>query len=254
MTPPPSLPPLTRIDGEIVRGRGLIDGEAGARDSGVRQVCFSFAPTAHPALDPRNLEGLSPSAREKRRTEYGLSRACARESLAMHEPRLHDFIVRNGPDRAPTWPAGYVGSITHTAGYVAVATARRSQVLSLGIDAEIAFDAQTIGDLAETIALSTERSRGAGDRGGYYAALFSIKESLYKALNPLTRQPYDFRDFEVVALDFETRVFQAVVIRTGLLLSGFVRRSDRLVETGVVVPLHLSPYLQPAGPRSDLRP
>ena len=46
--------------------------------------------------------------------------------------------VRRGADRAPQWPAGLVGSITHTVGYSAAVVARQGSLLSLGIDAESA--------------------------------------------------------------------------------------------------------------------
>ena len=36
----------------------------------------------------------------------------------------------------PIWPKGFVGSITHTQGYAAAAVALRSEVITVGIDAE----------------------------------------------------------------------------------------------------------------------
>ena len=41
-----------------------------------------------------------------------------------------------GVDRAPRWPVGVVGSMTHCAGYRAAAVARSDELFGVGIDAE----------------------------------------------------------------------------------------------------------------------
>ena len=53
----------------------------------------------------------------KRRSEYLAGRWCAREALAMLGM---EGIPALGPDRAPQWPAGSLGSITHSQGIAEV--------------------------------------------------------------------------------------------------------------------------------------
>src|SRR5688572_25742384 len=74
------------------------------------------------------------NAVEARRREFITTRRCAREALAKlgHAP----VVIRSGPKREPLWPAGLVGSITHTTGFRAAAIAPRSVIGSVGIDAE----------------------------------------------------------------------------------------------------------------------
>ena len=43
---------------------------------------------------------------------------------------------RLGPNRAPLWPRGIVGSISHCEGYCAVVAARQDRFAGLGLDVE----------------------------------------------------------------------------------------------------------------------
>ena len=74
------------------------------------------------------------NAVEVRRREFVTARRCAREALAKlgHAP----VPIRSGPMREPQWPAGMVGSITHTIGFRAAAIAPRGVLASVGIDTE----------------------------------------------------------------------------------------------------------------------
>src|SRR5690348_10895451 len=73
-------------------------------------------------------------APERRRRECATARACGRAALA----RLGcpEVAVLPGPGRAPQWPDGITGSITHCAGYRAAAVSLTRDVVSLGVDAE----------------------------------------------------------------------------------------------------------------------
>src|SRR3569623_1114660 len=47
----------------------------------------------------------------KRRVEFAAGRACARRALT--RLGIRDFVLKNGAARAPRWPRGVVGSISH---------------------------------------------------------------------------------------------------------------------------------------------
>ena len=72
-------------------------------------------------LDPRAVnEGLLPEERgavakavPKRVAQFTAGRVCARRALAQLG-NTEPVPILMGEDRAPQWPAGYVGSISHT--------------------------------------------------------------------------------------------------------------------------------------------
>ncbi len=145
-----------------------------------------------PPLDPR--DAPLPPAASRRQAEFARGRACAHAALATLGL---DGPIGRGADRAPRWPAGAIGSITHCAGYVAAAVARADQVRALGIDAEPAapLPPEVLGQIAspsERAHLATLPADHPWDR-----LLFAIKESVYKAWAPATGRWLDFADAEV---------------------------------------------------------
>src|SRR4051812_37106994 len=68
-----------------------------------------------------------------RRAEYAAVRSCAR--AALERLGLGAVAVPAGADRAPVWPTGVVGSMTHCESYRAAAVAPAAAWVGLGIDA-----------------------------------------------------------------------------------------------------------------------
>ena len=58
----------------------------------------------------------------KRRAEYAAVRHCARTALG--RLGVPPVPILSGPDRAPRWPPGIIGALTHCEGYRAAAVAR----------------------------------------------------------------------------------------------------------------------------------
>ena len=69
----------------------------------------------------------------KRRREFAAGRYLARKLLSRLD-LPQDTPLLNGEDRAPVWPEGVAGTISHTRHRAAVAVARSPAVLSLGCD------------------------------------------------------------------------------------------------------------------------
>jgi len=157
---------------------------------------------------------------EERRREFATVRTLARSCLA----RLGEPPAPLLPDahRAPVWPAGFVGSMTHCDGYRAAAVACAADLASVGIDAEphealpdglldfVSIPAER-GPLAE---LAMRRPDVAWDR-----LLFSAKESVFKAWFPLTRRWLDFTEC-AVEFDPEAGTFRGRLLVPGNLLNG----------------------------------
>ncbi|MDQ6742923.1 MAG: 4'-phosphopantetheinyl transferase superfamily protein [Candidatus Dormibacteraeota bacterium] len=143
----------------------------------------------------------------RRQREYAAGRACAR--LALGRLGLPVGPLLSGPDRAPVWPEGAVGSITHCPGYCAAAVARRGTVRALGIDAEL--NAPLPLGVAELVCTGRElawTTASAQPDGHWQALIFSAKESVYKAWQPLTGEWLGYLDVEL-SIDPARGTFEA---------------------------------------------
>jgi 4'-phosphopantetheinyl transferase EntD len=150
---------------------------------------------------------LVATAVSRRRREFAAGRACAR--LALDRLGFPAAPLLAGPDRAPVWPESAVGSITHCPGYCAAAVARRGTVRSLGIDAEL--NRSLPDGVAELVCTESELAWASKDvrRGTHWEALiFSAKESIYKAWQPLTGEWLGYLDAELT-LDPDQGAFEA---------------------------------------------
>ncbi|WP_231505270.1 4'-phosphopantetheinyl transferase [Cellulomonas sp. URHE0023] len=169
-----------------------------------------------------------------RRTEYAAVRACARVALTRLGPG--PVAVPSGRDRAPIWPSGVVGSMTHCDGYRAAAVAHGDSWAGIGIDAEVLEPLP-----AETVSLimsDAERDALAGidpalcpDR-----MLFSAKESVYKVWSPIM---HSWLGFEHVDVRIDDGTFTARLRVSGLgtdVLHGRWAVGDALVVTAVAIP------------------
>lgn len=123
-----------------------------------------------------------------RRREFAQGRMCARAALA--KLGVDPVEIPVAADRAPCWPAGVVGSVTHKSAFRAAAVARSHDLMGLGIDAERAQPLRagvlaTValpGELEMVSSLTREQPEVPWD-----ALLFSAKEAAYKALPAATR-------------------------------------------------------------------
>ena len=136
-------------------------------------------------------------AAPKRVREFAAGRECARRAL--EGLGVRGVAVPTGEDRAPIWPQGVVGSISHCKGCCVAAVAWRSQFGSLGIDVEQA-DPLPYGLLPEILS-TAERLHlsGLGRRSllVWSKVAFSAKESLFKCYHSVTKQFLGFRDLQL---------------------------------------------------------
>lgn len=150
---------------------------------------------AHEPLWPAELAAAAGMG-DKRRREFSAGRHCARLALSRlgHPPAA----LPVGPGRAPVWPAGFIGSISHTDELAIAVAARQAEIRSLGIDLESAdpLGAELLElvcrdeELAALTASGLEVQHGA-------KLIFSAKESIYKCLWPLTGV---FLEFQAIGI------------------------------------------------------
>lgn len=168
-----------------------------------------------------------------RRVEYAAVRACARTALTKLGPG--PVAVPSAPDRAPIWPDGVVGSMTHCDGYRAAAVAHSEDWAGVGIDAEVLEPLppevlSLVMSSAEQDALADLDPGICPDR-----ILFSAKESVYKVWSPIM---HSWLGFEHVDVRIGHGTFTARLRVRGLgtdLLRGRWAVGDGLVVTAVAL-------------------
>lgn len=99
---------------------------------------------------------------------------------------------------APAVPAGFVGSVSHKR-QLAVALAAPDEGAGLGVDVEVAVAGRI--DIARKVLTDAELravdALAAQDRWRGVVGRFSIKEAIYKAVDPFVRRYVGFKEAEV---------------------------------------------------------
>jgi 4'-phosphopantetheinyl transferase EntD len=166
---------------------------------------FDHALVLSAPISPETIGALRPSevalvanALPKRLAEFATGRALAHLALAQLGS-VSDAVV-NDERRAPIWPIGIRGSITHCDTRALVALCRDRDG-SVGIDVEHRSELKR--DLWESVFLAEEIADlgrlSEPERGRMALVLFSAKESLYKAQFPISRTYMGFRALRVQA-------------------------------------------------------
>lgn len=161
-----------------------------------------------------------------RAREFAAGRAAARQALNWSGP------VPMGPDRAPVWPKGWAGSITHAAGW-AIAAARNGGGL-VGVDLEP--DEDLPADVLPEILTPAEARRFGSDLR-VARRIFAIKEAVYKAQYPVTRKIFDFQMLEVTLSEnrfFATFQHPVDPFRRGEVIAGTWASGGGLILAGVL--------------------
>lgn len=171
-------------------------------------ACAAFDQQAfHPRLFdqfaipcPSSLQAAS----AKRQAEYLASRWLVREILIHYG--VQDFILSNAVDRTPQWPKGFSGSLSHCCGQVFLVTDPCGRLA--GNDTERWVSPQVADEITPLLMTAQDQrliNTFRQDQAQMVTLLFSLKESLYKALWPQVHCEMDFLDAELTAVDFDNR-------------------------------------------------
>jgi 4'-phosphopantetheinyl transferase EntD len=194
---------------------------------------------AHAAPLPEEQPAIA-SAGPKRQAEFVAGRAAIRQ--AMQTLGTAPCGVPAGPDRAPIWPIGLVGSLSHCDTACVAAMGRSQRLRAIGVDIEECIGLPpdlipTVCSLAERAWLSTQPE----DRRPHLARLiFCAKQCGYKCQYPVTRIPLDFDGFEITP-DLDTGQFEATFTRdvgcftAGTCLPGRFAITDGVIACGMVL-------------------
>jgi enterobactin synthetase component D len=138
----------------------------------------------------------------RRRREFFFGRLCARAAIRRIVPGESGAVALRA-DRRPGFPEGLSGSITHTEDFAAAVCICATEG-SIGIDAEPIFSIGRSHALAAYIACGDElcvaRDMGC-DSSIALTAIYSAKESLFKAIYPHMERICEFHASRLVAWD-----------------------------------------------------
>ncbi|ARB85522.1 MULTISPECIES: 4'-phosphopantetheinyl transferase family protein [Yersinia] len=185
----------------------------------------------------------------KRRAEYLAGRFVARQVLNMLEVR--DYPLANGLDRAPLWPAGLIGSISHNnqralcAAQIITPAIEHSDesgyVHGVGLDIESLIAVERANDLWPGI-LSEEEYRNLQEGPLAFNHLltlaFSAKESLFKAVYPQLGRYFDFLEARFLSYSMASGRFELQLLRdlssdfpAGRIFTGCFTVNDSDIQT-----------------------
>jgi enterobactin synthetase component D len=198
----------------------------------LRDTDAAFALPLSPETRSRLPQALR-HAVEKRQREFLAGRWCAEQALRyLGAGSTH---VAMAEDRAPIWPDGVVGSITHAGGFAAAAVARAADIAGLGIDSEQIIDPTAAHDIAD-ICMVDEAGLFKAVHGRSFCEfctfVFSAKEAVFKCLFPLARKFFEFSDVQITSLDWNRNHFAWTTVgeHTGI---GRLSNADGFVHTSV---------------------
>jgi len=134
---------------------------------------------------------LSPGAVPNRVNAFRLGREAAHRALG--QLGRDDRPISTGPNREPIWPPGVVGSISHTSEAGVALTGLLTTTVGLGIDIEARRHAP---ELRDQVPRPEERSwlnaHHPDEQEALLFALFSAKESIFKAFFPRVERFFGF--------------------------------------------------------------
>ncbi len=167
------------------------------------------------ALFPEEVSARG-GANTQRKAAFRGGRACAHQALRqIGGPAV---AIGTGTAGEPLWPAGCVGSISHTNKVVAAVVAFSPPVRGIGIDLE---ENEPLQDAAmvelvcrpDELILGSDPSQAANLQRG--KLLFVIKEAVYKLCWPVMRTFLEFHDVSVM-VDIPAGTFSAELVNRRL--------------------------------------
>lgn len=148
-----------------------------------------------PPLPPQLLRAVP-----KRKAEFIAGRRCAAETI--HRLTGRTTFPGMGADRAPLWPEGVVGAISHSQDRAIALAGPSGRFLGIGIDIERLLSEEEARDIARQALTENERHNLGNAIDPFMTGLiFSAKESLFKALYPTVKRFFFFEAAELAGFD-----------------------------------------------------
>jgi enterobactin synthetase component D len=148
----------------------------------------------------------------RRQAEFFAGRWASRRAIQRLGRVAEDIGI--GPSRAPRWPIGLIGSISHSGSIAAAIVAMRGTCTGIGIDIERTVDADTGSTLFPHVVNSQEievLTRAGLPWRTALTLAFSVKESFFKGTHASVGYFFDFDAVRVIGADTVRRRIDVVL-------------------------------------------
>ncbi len=171
----------------------------------------------------------------KRQAEFFFGRYAAKLAIRAVGGPVADVLI--GAAREPLWPAGLIGSITHTADFAAASVAHGANCNGLGIDIERVAGEDELAALCSLVVSNEELQLvdslvSRFSRSHLLTMICSAKESLFKAVFAVVRRFFDFHSARVV--DIRPEANQLIVELQEYLCPEFPRGIRCTIHVGEI--------------------
>ncbi|ALM92276.1 4'-phosphopantetheinyl transferase superfamily protein [Alteromonas stellipolaris] len=174
-------------------------------------VPHHFHPNYFEALNIEKPVELN-SAVYKRQAEFLAGRYAAQQALK--HINVPDKQVGRSIERAPVWPPGTIGSISHSDSIAICISSIRQKHIALGVDIEPIMSLGVANDVHRLVMSNNERkyfNTLAMNESEAVTFVYSAKESLFKAIFQFIPQYLDFSASEIVHVDERNAHFNIVI-------------------------------------------
>jgi 4'-phosphopantetheinyl transferase EntD len=174
-------------------GTGLVAALRAALPAGIAVAVEDPKAGAFGLLPGEALDNAVP----KRLAEFAAGRRAARAAMA--HLGLPASAIPHGADRAPRWPEGVVGSISHNEGLCLAMLGRSDDWVGLGLDVEVGRDLELAlwPEILRPDELARIHAVPDAARGLAAMAVFVAKEAVYKAQYLVSGTMMDFHALTV---------------------------------------------------------
>ena len=205
--------------------------------------CRQNSPKLNYRLLPEEQAIAESFGSQKRRAEFTLGRICAHVALSRFGLESEP-ILRNPETRDPCWPDSVWGSITHSAGFAAVAVGLKKEIKGVGIDLE-SFSRSVDFKIRRHVCVDSElellESLPIKQANRALRIIFSAKESIFKCIYPGTKTYLTFKDAAVSVNETEKN-FSFIIFKSfpGIIQQGFHHHGrysemDKMLLTSVYI-------------------
>ena len=180
---------------------------------------------------------------QKRRAEFTMGRIYAHGALSRLGLESKP-ILRNPETREPCWPGSVWGTISHSAGFAAVAVGLKKEIKGVGIDLE-SFSKSVDFKIRRHVCVESELewldSLPTKQANRALRIIFSAKESIFKCIYPGTKTYLSFKDAAVSVNETE-KTFSFTIFKSypGIIQQGFPNHGrysemDKMLLTSVYI-------------------
>jgi len=141
---------------------------------------------------------------KKRQLEFIAGRYCAKKCMDSYGISTTEIAI--GENREPLWPDGIVASISHNQEFALCAASKVEHYSSVGVDIETILTIEQYNDISNQILFDQEFDlikTSKLSKNTFLSVVFSVKESLFKAIYKDVGYYFGFDAAELIAINVD---------------------------------------------------